>query len=197
MLRLSELPAGWTLVDQLDYAVADLPTRFCMTGYPGYVAGTGAGYSYLLDPKTNNEQGHLDADIKVTNSEADAQRQWVMLNSADANTASVNQCYVDGYRSIIAQAVGANSLLPGAQLLPRGTPPGALQGLIVRASVPYRFLNSNKVMYFDDIRVQKGRFVARFLFMTCCKAFNYATDEQPAVDAVAKRLASASAADGA
>lgn len=197
LLKPSELAAGWTLVGQSDYAATDLPSHFCMTGYPGYVAGSGVDYSYHLDPKTNNEQGHLEAYIRLTNSEVDAQRQLAMLTSADANTSSVSQCVVDAYRSIIAEAVGADNLLPGARLLPTTTPPGSVQGLIFRASVPYRFLNSNKVMYFDDIRVQKGRFVAGFLFMTCCTAFNYATDEQSPVDAVAKRITSAAAADGA
>jgi hypothetical protein len=197
LLKTSELPAGWTLVGQSDYAVTDLPSHFCMTGYPGYVAGSGVDYSYHLDLKTNNEQGHLEAYIRLTNSEADAQRQLAMLTSPDANTSSVSQCVVDAYRSILAQAVGANNLLPGARLLPTTTPPGSLPGLIFRASVPYRFLNSNKVMYFDDIRVQKGRFVAGFLFMTCCTAFDYANGEQSAVNAVATRITSAAAADGA
>lgn len=196
LLRPSELPAGWTLVGQVDDTAADLPSNFCLAGFPGYVAASTADYSYHLDPKTNNEQGHLEADIRITNSQADAQRQLVMLNSADANTNSVKQCYVESYRSVIAQAIGADSLLQGAQVLSKAAPPGSLQGLIVRASVPYRFLNSNKVMYFDDIRIQKGRFVAKFLFMTCCQAFDYAIDEQSAVEAAAKRIASASATDG-
>jgi len=196
LLRTSELPPGWTLVGQSDYAATDLPSHFCLAGYPGYVAGSGEDYSYHLDPKTNNEQGHLEAYVKLTNSEADAQRQLAMLTSSEANTSSVIQCYLDAYRGIIAEAVGAANLLPGARLLPTTTPPGSLPGLIMRAAVPYRFLNSNKVMFFDDIRVQKGRFVAGFLFMTCCTAFTYATDEQSAVDAVATRIAAASAAAG-
>ena len=84
-----------------------------------------------------------------------------------------------------------DNLLPGAELLPRATPTVSLQGLTIKASVPFRTAGGDKVMYVDDIRIQKGRIVARLLFMTCCKPFDYKTVEGPFVNAAAKRLESA------
>ena len=194
LLRPSELPAGWTPVGQEDDTAADLTNnRFCVSDYPAYVAGSFIAYSFRLDPKTNYEQGHLAVWIRMTDSDADAQRQLDLLSSPKADTAAANQCWLEGYKTLIAEAVGPDNLLPGPELLPKRTLTSPLSGLILRASVPYRFLNADKVIYFDDIRIQKGRIVARLLFQTCCKPFSYAPDEAPEVEAVAKRMVSASA----
>jgi hypothetical protein len=192
LLRPSELPSGWTLFSQDDYTAADLSTHFCLSHYPGYVAGSSVDYGFHLDPKGQGGQGQLGMDIRITNSEADAQTQLQLLRSPDANTTTAAQCVLEGYQTSIGRSVGFPNLLPGAELLPASTPPGSLPGITMRAKVPYRLFNANKIMYVDDIRIQKGRIVARFFFMTCCEAFDYASDEAPAVDAVARRMAEAS-----
>jgi hypothetical protein len=192
LLGASGLPSGWTLVGRRDYTVADLSASPCLANFPGYVAGAVASYSYHLDPKTNYEQGHLAVEVRITDGVADAQQQLNLLNSAAATTASAKACWLDGYRTNLARAVGVENVLAGGLILAGKPRVSSLPGWTLSASVPYRFGNANKIEYLDDIRIQKGRIVVRLLFKTCCQPFPYASQEAPAVEAVAKRIASAS-----
>src|SRR2546428_4819692 len=93
LLRPSELPAGWTPVGQEDDTAADLTNnRFCVSDYPAYVAGSFIACSFRLDPKTNYEQGHLAAWIRMTDSDADAQRQLDLLSSPKADVVRLGRC---------------------------------------------------------------------------------------------------------
>lgn len=190
LLKPSDLSAGWARLAEDDYSADSLPTQFCLTDFPGYVAGASADYGFNVDPNGKGLAGQLEVDVKITNSEAEAKKQLDRLRSMDSLTGPATQCFLEGYRGLVARAVGLDSLLPGSQLLPRATPAAALQGLTMKASVPYR-LGGDKTMYIDDVRIQKGRIVARLIFVTCCKPFDYATVEGSFVNAVAKRLDSA------
>ncbi len=192
LLGPTGLPSGWRLVGRRDYTVADLSPSPCLANFPGYVAGAVASYSYRYDPKTNYELGHLAVEVRITDSVADAQQQLNLLNSAAATTASATTCWLQGYRTNLANSVGAENVLAGGQILVGKTRVASLPGWTLSASVPYRFANANKIEYLDDIRIQKGQIVARLLFKTCCQPFPYASLEAPAVAAVATRIASAS-----
>jgi hypothetical protein len=190
LLKSSDLPAGWSLIDQNDYTAEQVRTQSsCLTDYPGYVAGASVDFGLSVDPNGRGAVGQLGMDVRITNSASDADKQYVRLQSMDSLTPAARQCELELYRSMVAQAVGLDNLLPGSQLLPRAAPSGPLKGMIFKASVPYKLNGADKVMYLDEIRIQKGRIVARLLFMTCCKAFDYGAVEDPAVQVTTKRIA--------
>jgi hypothetical protein len=192
LLRPADVGADWSFIDQSDYKADDLSTQSsCLADYPGYVAGSSVNYGFKVDPNGRGAVGQLGMDVRVTNSDADASKQYERLQSIDSLTAAAGQCFLESYRGIVAQAVGLDNLLPGSELLARGTPSVALKGLIFKASVPYRLNGTGKMMFIDEVRIQRGRIVARLLFMTCCKPFDYATVEGPFVNTVAKRVESA------
>ena len=184
------MPQGWTLVEQSDYQANELPIDFCVVDFPGYVAGSSSDFRFHVDA-SGKAAGELQVDVRLTNSAADAGKQLERLRSMDALTAPARQCFLEDYRFMAAQDVGLDDLLPGSDLT-RTTASGSLQGQTVKASVPYRSVAGDKTMYIDDIRLQKGRIVARLVFMTCCQPFDYATVEGPLVSATAKRIQSAS-----
>jgi hypothetical protein len=187
LLSPSEMPASWRFGSQSDYSPDELKTVYCLNGYPGYVAGSSVDYGYKVDPNGRGAEGQLEVDVKLTNSEADANKQLQMLRSAESQTPPGSQCFLDQYRGVVADAVGLDNLLPGSALLPRANTGVALAGLIIRASVPYK-LNGDKVMFIDDVRIQKGRIVARMLFLTCCQPFDYATVEAPLIKGTATHV---------
>lgn len=193
LLRLSDLPTGWSEVGGVaTFTGADLEfDQACMPGTSGqgYVYAVGRRLAYLaapIGPNYGQSHGTVDAYARLTATAADDERIL-----SEASSAANEACLRQNAHDDLEASMPRGGMVTGPATMVSTTPPFALPlaGNYFRVDVPDTCsCGMDQVESYETFRIQRGRLSASFTFERCCESPAFAASERQAIERVAARI---------